>query len=737
MMFPTLKNEKKGTYTLPPLDAGLNASTAPYLIEDNQLSDANNMWWEQNCLCTRPGAKTVGRADPDYAGPHKPRWQVVHTGFKMGNGNTLSELVYSHVVVDTPQEQSCSIQFYKLAGDGYIFPITQLKFSGFPAEDSSFVHTDRYPRSIFLFTDTPKNGSGVYILCLNDRFMEENAPQSSDWYTIYEFSKNMNELIQVPKTEIYAPTVLVNGRGTRAAEASLPQSVYPLPQAFESPNLLTGQFCMLFTTDGFSDQFHFPYEGLTEDGTTKVTLTNNDGSTTVFTVAGNAEQSGVVNGVYVTLNRQAGILRFFKKEGEAYAPPLSQKGNNLHIATWKTAANPNTALRYMYCGKWIDDSPGLTKGGNRLVLGNNPVYPELMAISGANRPMYFPEENLLHVGESKQSITGFAKQANRLVVFKNRSIYAVDYSNAPAYSLEDACAGRISKAKSDPERMTVFQVHGTIGCDCPATVQTCYERLVWVNTDHRVYVLVTSQGFAAAHIYELSEMIRERLLQVPDMQLRNAFAINWRGKYILFAGGRQYVLNYGKQGFRYINSYASEQSAQKNISWYVWDLHPFAGFAEAEFAGGFFHADQCVLLAALQGDTADGRRVCRLQPVCLQGQTDTQIGWDPQTEEFSFVETDIAGYFQTKCYDLSPQMRYKQVEQVFIGGAGRSPLRVTFCTEQGNGPCQPYLFTEQVRVGRLWPRLGKLQQFGLRVSCEGAYRVNMLKVQYRLLDTYK
>ncbi len=731
MMFPKMKSGTK-TYRFPPLDAGLNASTAPSFVEQDQLSDADNMWFEQNCLCTRPGAVVTGGAGPDYIMDTPPQWEIVHTGQKVAHGSTMTELVYSHTFVANDTQQTCKLQFYKLGGNGLLYPCAWLNFSGFTPTDSEVIHSNRYPRSIFVYKDTPNRGCGVYLLCLNNRFSQTDSATEADAVTLYEFSLDMLTLHALPKEEIYAPTVYVNGRGTLAAQAALPTSLYPLPQSFEAPNLLTGRMCMLYTTDGFSSRFELPVRWLTTDGATTVTYTDNAGGQTVWSVAATATKSSEVNGIYVTLDRAGGAIEFFANGGEAYPLPLSATGNNLHISTWQSEHTYTIDLREMRYGKWIEDSPGLTAGGNRLFLAGNPAKPALLAWCAANNPQYFPTDNLFTVGESWQAVTTFAKQGGRLVIFKEHSVYAADYSKATAYLLEDACAGRISKVKSDVERMTITQVHDSIGCDCPATVQTCIERLVWASTDRRVYVLVTTQAFRSACIYELSTLIRPRLMEISDAELYNAFAINWRGKYILFAGRRQFVLNYGKQGFRYIYSYASEQAAQKNISWYPWSIWPFDTSIQAGLTGGFFHADQCVLLARVQGSDTDGRHLGYLQPICLQGQTDTHIGWDPQAGDLVFTPQKIEGYFQTKITDLNDVIGLKRIKQVYIDAAGATtPLRVEYCTEQGNFAADITSTAPYYRqVSRYSPRLGRSQRFGLRVSAKGAFAVNRIQIQY-------
>lgn len=58
MRIPKMQASPQYRVTVPKLDGGVNLKDAPHLVEDNQLTDVCNMWWQDQALRTRPGLKT-------------------------------------------------------------------------------------------------------------------------------------------------------------------------------------------------------------------------------------------------------------------------------------------------------------------------------------------------------------------------------------------------------------------------------------------------------------------------------------------------------------------------------------------------------------------------------------------------------------------------------------------------------------------------------------------------------
>ena len=58
MRIPKMQASPQYRVTIPKLDGGVNLKDAPHLVEDNQLTNVCNMWWQDQALRTRPGLMT-------------------------------------------------------------------------------------------------------------------------------------------------------------------------------------------------------------------------------------------------------------------------------------------------------------------------------------------------------------------------------------------------------------------------------------------------------------------------------------------------------------------------------------------------------------------------------------------------------------------------------------------------------------------------------------------------------
>ena len=179
----------------------------------------------------------------------------------------------------------------------------------------------------------------------------------------------------------------------------------------------------------------------------------------------------------------------------------------------------------------------------------------LLLWSGLNNPLYFPLNGYAYVGNSNSGLTGFGKQSNMLVLFKRfeafYTYYAQDSSGGSAY-------------------FPIVQINSSIGCDMPDTIQLCRNRLVWTNSDGRVYTLVSNSQYSERNIYLVSEMIYPVLKN--DTNLSTAAACDWNGYYVLFCKEKVYLMNYDSYGYQYITSYTKNEDANLHIPWYVWEL---------------------------------------------------------------------------------------------------------------------------------------------------------------------
>ena len=153
---------------------------------------------------------------------------------------------------------------------------------------------------------------------------------------------------------------------------------------------------------------------------------------------------------------------------------------------------------------------------------------------------YFPEMNYAVIGSTEDDITGFGLQYNVLIIFKPTEVFSVAYT--------------FTKDTNGVERMllTSMPVNNEIGCDMPHTIEYIDNRLTWGNTVYGVCTLCSTAIIDERNVRVVSRNVnggtREAgLLAEPD--LKNALALDYGGKYILFTGNVAYMWDYTNAPF--------------------------------------------------------------------------------------------------------------------------------------------------------------------------------------------
>lgn len=122
-------------------------------------------------------------------------------------------------------------------------------------------------------------------------------------------------------------------------------------------------------------------------------------------------------------------------------------------------------------------------GGNQnvcVVVGGSTAQPNAYFWSGnhaAMDPGYFPMEQYNLAGATEEPVTGFGKQQNMLVIFKESSV-----GRAVMGTLE-MDTGRVMLT------MDYTAINDRIGCDLPGTIQLIGNNLVFCNTKQGVHIL--------------------------------------------------------------------------------------------------------------------------------------------------------------------------------------------------------------------------------------------------------
>ena len=724
MRIPKMPKSNQYRVSVPALNGGVNLNDAPNLVEDNQLTAVLNMWWKDQALRTRAGlATTVERS-----------FHIQTSGM----GDSLTYKVYSPVRVyrdGKPEDYVCCSCEFETSRANRVFHFYRFNESGSATHVSSLTFLDYedgdpYATGMFMFAANPTaDGIGLYAVF-----------NSGD---IYSMNKNF-ELQKIDKSEIYAPLVVVNAVGFD--DTGSPPVVSGTQ--FEGYNLLSGAFRTAFTTDGKAHEFKLPLDNLTMNNgeSPAVEYTGTDGTVTRWESFSNtmfyAQASAEIGGETVTvkLYRRSGIIEFSTGVDTPYPLPGSIS-NNLIVTAWKTDPEATKKIANMQFATWFGGDRSGINGGTRLFVSGNPDHPNLVHWSDINNPLYFPENNYAYIGESSQKVTGFGKQTDILVIFKEHEIYSAEYVSGNTYTAQDVIDGKVVDVTANAAVFPITPINSGIGCDCPNTIQLCNNRLIWATSDGAVYGLMAANQASERNVRKLSAMIESRLKAEDRYLLKSALSCDVDGHYMLFVWNRVYLLDYMDGVFQYYATYSDERKAQRNMSWYCWEFPkectPAAVMPKGDRLSAFcirnypYTDSSGMPKKALFGAASllDGERECVFHP----------SGPAFETGEFdiSVEEREIQSCFQTKVFDFGSQERKKKIHRLHMNMADTSNARITvsYVTEKGtmDDVYELSMSGTGAMVGRmLTPGVSRVCRFGVLVSSAGAIGVDGLVIRYEI-----
>lgn len=198
-----------------------------------------------------------------------------------------------------------------------------------------------------------------------------------------------------------------------------------------------------------------------------------------------------------------------------------------------------------------------------LANGNKVWYSEAIDI------LYFPDSNYIYFNDSEGDITGFGNQYDRLMVFKENRIYALESYIQDSYlDVVDQEAGT--------EAFRVYTVNTEVGCSSPYSIQLIDNQLTWFNAKKGVCTLSSSAIKDERNVQILSVNVnKSNGSGIPGLLNHSGmcYAADWNDKYILaFRDGWCYVWDYKLTPHTYRNTY-------NKLAWFVWNNIYVGGFA--------------------------------------------------------------------------------------------------------------------------------------------------------------
>lgn len=174
-----------------------------------------------------------------------------------------------------------------------------------------------------------------------------------------------------------------------------------------------------------------------------------------------------------------------------------------------------------------------------VVLGGCPAQPNAYFWCGNHTvmdPGYFPFEQYNLAGDAQDTITGFGKQQNMLVVFKERSIGRAELGT------QEMSGGRVLLT------MNYTAINAAIGCDLPGSIQLIENNLVFANTKNGVCIVRDSSAAYENNITPISRKVDNTLHPL----LRDASKVcsfDDGERYWIAADGEVYLWDYTLGGY--------------------------------------------------------------------------------------------------------------------------------------------------------------------------------------------
>lgn len=734
---------------VPDLMGGINLRDSVSMIGDNQMTDALNMWWADGTLRTRPGVKEdiVAELGIPTMGSSKP----ANSDYKITRHDSTREFegkkavlcsvkaIHEFIVTEndsTVKKHKTIIRFYwDLGEEKTILP---------PLNIDNKYNAESY------FAVYHKNTVYCFLSCKEIHKFSEGE---TAWEIVDESDSVATDLEGDPidgikSNRIYVPLVVAdcktNGSISMSTDAVLQSGVM-----YEGYNLLSSYYRMQY--EGFNYEAATGEEGqkshkmiyhLLEDvrqpkyeGKYVTVKLIKEGVTythwiEIKNISDNLEfaEMKVEKGETVPNYREDGYqmsvyknqVKFTTKNGTATISEATPH-TTIEISAPFISNDREAELERLFKMKrtcWYGGSAEGMNGGTRLFLCGNDEEKALVMWSGRDNPLYFPADSQYYVGDESGAVTGFGKQSNLLVIFKNHETWCTQYKRNTDISAENLIKQSVVDYASSSVYFPLTQINASVGCAYPDTVALCRNRLVWLSSEGKVCTLVTENQYNERNIYCVSEMVKPKLMG----ERGEPYAVDWDDHYVLAFGNRIYLMDYNSYGYQYIASYSKAEDANAKIPWYYWETPQNATQSILTASNGQMR------LAYVDNNTVLG---CAFNEKLAEDVLQSGEG------------NKINCHFTTKLFDFDSPANKKniQIVNLLLGNDGREDIKVEFVTDKGTEEQEIELEDGETNLRSagyitnksVFPCIRAIRVFGVRVSTHGMLAVDGLQFNYKLL----
>jgi len=728
MKYPKMKKRSKNTVAVPSLSGGINLRDALNMCADNQLTDCLNMWFCDGVLKTRAGRKRIAEyLFPDIAFGSTLNWSYredkhsIHENVTRIIDGSVYKLISFLTVFKDYNEITADGASYSYENYSRLI-LLWLDEKGNSIYNMSVGATDKIGDSLY-FTDKITNyfiastKDGIYL------FVNGDATKK-----IYKYDGALRE---IDDGEIYVPIVMNHCKPNGDTLMSMQEIIDNGGELFEGYNLLSDKYRMVYSTVNKKlleneDSTHPMAYTLCRNtkGFTgrfvEARLTTNTGTYThkveITANAGwdmeTAENGDTPDNLYMWVFGT--MLTFCDKEGNiVWVSEDDYIEDNLEITAPIKKTDENLSKVFsMSTACWFGGLPEEKNSGTRLFLGGGieEEKKSLVVWSGINKPLYFPESCEVYVGNSNSAVTGFGKQDDMLVIFKEDEIYCTKYD------------GISKNTATNQTALPLAEINSIIGCLSGKSIRLCRNRLVWLGNDKKVYTLTSGSQYGGYNVFCISEMVDRKLK--TETNLKDAYALDFCGHYMLVSGNSAYLMDYNSYGYQYAYSYKKTEDANIKIPWYIWD-----GLADEE--SKLFNVGE-MLCGITFGFVGGQAPINSASKIVLYSFTDNK-------DDGKAIKSAV----KTKFFDFGLPNHRKDVEAVGVtfGNNGGEPITVRFITESGTDSANITLTgadTDPREAGYiksriLYPAIRSAVRFGLSFECEGNMAIEGLNITYRTL----
>lgn len=725
------------------LAGGLNLRDGISEVLDNQLTQANNIWYRDGVLKTRPGVYTNNRITQE----------VVRSGTDKLSFKNFPEI--TRVINEKPcylRVRSC---YSVLEGHPTETHVQTLRFfwcnsTAEPKEFGENAYISFPCSQEYSFFVVQK---GIKIYC----YLSNGCIYEIDYIDGVE--SGFHEAV------CYVPTVLTECKADQYdVLTKRPEDVVTSGVMFEGYNLLGNAYKVQYTafnpdiawdrTDELTqttEKVHRMRYFLPEtaedlkDKTIKVTHTGpkgvaehritfplgDDGAAveSEYNEVDGLKLCATGNTIFFTDPEHAGGVCLISDFEEPYR-------NNIEVEIPYTFSLEERMKVFgaTQC-EWFGGGTEGIAGGTRLFLGGNTSEgnENLVVWSDLNNPLYFPENNYFRVGENSSAVTGFGRQSDMLVILKENGsgVYYTKYQQNSSIEAEDLINQSVVDYVGSSVYFPLVQINPNIGCSHPETIQLCRNRLVWLGNNGNVYTLVSESQYNERSVFCVSDMVARDLKHNIKP---NATACDWEGYYCLMCGNKLYLMDYNCYGYTHVASYSKTEDANVRIPWYIWEL-PFESVINVLEDKILMHyyldaeiGSQCAIFTYVL--SADNKSIDSL--LC-ENESDFLIG----------EERPIQTTLRTKLFTFGEPSKRKSVDKInlLLGNNGGELITVKVITDQSEEEHDIYLTgteTEAYTPGyidskAIFPTARNFLRIGFELSSEGVIAVDGMELKFRLL----